>query len=547
MPVSLPETAERCLPWTALEAMPDLAADYVTGAGTAPSYFPLDRTKLKDRHRAVEAAAARPRDRSTLADVLAEQNKRWGATEATLANIEALRDENTVAVVSGQQVGLFGGPLYTLYKTLTAIVWAKQLEADTGRTVVPVFWVEGEDHDFDEVAHTTVLQRNAPVSLAYAPDDVPTGPVGPHTLGAAVEDPLQALDEALPPSDFKPSVFGAIAEAYSSETTLEDAFARLITTYFGDTGLVLINPDDHRLKALVRPLIQHDMTTGHQAAQAVEEAGSALESDGYHAQVHARPTNFFWMEPDGRYAIDANEDGTYTLRHDGRTWTHDEISARIEAHPERFSPNVVTRPLVQDQLLPTAAYVAGPGEISYFAQYQGVYAWADMPMPMIVPRASMTLVEGKVRKVLTKYDLSIADLQQDVEQLFQQEVRRSMDVDIDAAFKETSTRIHKAINDLKPKATEVDDTLGRSVEATRAAFVNELNDLEHRVLRAEKRQHDELRAQLEKAYANLFPQRGLQERTVNAAYFLNKYSLDLIDTIQAQIDPFDSSHCIIDL
>jgi len=546
----MPDTANaRCLPWADLNAIPALAADYADGTGTAASYFAYDRHRLHDQQAAAAVAAERPRDRTVLADVLAEQNAAWKNDGAGVqANIKALRHPDTIAVVTGQQVGLFGGPLYTLYKTCTALAWAEHLAEQTGRTVVPVFWIEGEDHDFDEIAHTHVLARNEVVALNYAPDPQPTGPVGPHVLGEAIEHPLSTLNEVLPPSDFKPTVYGAMAAAYTPEHTLEDAFARLMATWFADTGLVLLNPDDRRLKELVRPLIAHDMDHSAEAVQALHAAGQALQADGYHMQVQGRPTNFFWMETDGRYAIDANDDGTFTLRHDGRTWSRDELQRRIDEEPERFSPNVVTRPLVQDQLLPTAAYVAGPGEISYFAQYRDVYEWAGTTMPLIVPRASMTLVESKVQKVLDKYDLSVRDVeQQTAEQLFQSVVMDVMDVDIDQAFGQTAARIHQALNDIKPTAESVDATLGRSVEATRATFVNELDDLKQRVVRAEKRQHDEVQAQIEKACVNLMPTRALQERTLNPTYFFNKYSMDLLSTIRAHIDVADPSHRVVQL
>mgnify|MGYP006273739071 CR=1 FL=1 len=546
----MPDTATaRCIPWSDLNAMPALAADYADGTGTAASYFPYDRHDPSDQQAAAAVAAARPRNRAVLADVLAEQNAAWGNDGADVqANIEALRNAETIAVVTGQQVGLFGGPLYTLYKTSTALAWAAHLAEQTGRSVVPVFWVEGEDHDFEEIAQTRVLDRNDVVALNYAPDPAPSGPVGPHPLGTAVQAPLAALDDALPPSDFKPDVYGAVKEAYAAAHTLEDAFARLIATWFRDTGLVLLNPDDARLKALVRPLITHDMDHSAEAIDALHTAGEALQADGYHMQVQGRPTNFFWMEDDGRYAIDANEDGTFTLRHDGRTWSRDALQRRIKEQPERFSPNVVTRPLVQDQLLPTAAYVAGPGEISYFAQYRAIYEWAGTTMPLIVPRASMTLVESKVQKVLDKYDLTVQDVEhQTAEQLFQSVVVDAMAVDVDAAFGQTASRIHQALNDLKPMAETVDATLGRSVEATRAALVNEMNALKQRVVRAEKRQQDEVRSQIEKACVNLMPDRGLQERTLNPTYFFNKYSMSLLDTVRTHIDVHDASHRLIQL
>ncbi|PSQ77127.1 MAG: bacillithiol biosynthesis cysteine-adding enzyme BshC, partial [Bacteroidetes bacterium QH_6_63_17] len=205
------------------------------------------------------------------------------------------------------------------------------------------------------------------------------------------------------------------------------------------------------------------------------------------------------------------------------------------------------RPLMQDHLLPTAAYVAGPGEVSYFAQYGDVYDWAGLEMPLIHPRASVSLVEGKVQKVLDKYDRSVEAFGADLDALFQDVVVETMEVDVDAAFSETLPQIHQAINALKPEVEAVDRTLGASAEATRAALVDEMEALKQKVVRAEKRQQDEVRAQLEKARANLRPSGRLQERMINVLYYLNKYSLDLIDDLQDRLHTDTSEHQVVDL
>jgi uncharacterized protein YllA (UPF0747 family) len=208
----------------------------------------------------------------------------------------------------------------------------------------------------------------------------------------------------------------------------------------------------------------------------------------------------------------------------------------------------VLRPLMQDALLPTAAYVAGPGEVSYFAQYRGVYDWAGLDMPVIHPRASVSLVEGKVQKVLDKYDLSLGDVagrDGGLETLFQSVVVDAMEDGLDDRFDDTLRRMHQAINDLKPEVEDVDSTLAKSVEAARAGVMEAMSDLKHKVVRAEKRQHDEVRQQLEKAHANLWPGGGLQERKINVLYFLNKYSPGLLDDLRETISLDTSAHQVV--
>jgi len=549
MPRTVP-AVRRC-PLEDLDAFPDLFVDYCTRFERVADFYAGDWRDAQARQHAADRAASRPSDRAVLADVLADQNAAWDADAATMRNVDALRDPEAVAVVTGQQVGLFTGPLYTIYKTITTLRLADRLAEETGRRVVPVFWVEGEDHDVAEIAHAALLRRNDLVDLRYddpTPEGDNAGAVGRWTLGGdALTGVLSQLDDLLPPSDFKPTVMRHVRTAYAPGTCFEDAFATLLLSLFEGSGLVAINPDDARLKALVRPLFRRDLTDSAAAVARIDAASDALQDAGYHAQVRARPTNLFWLEEGGRYAIDRTEDGAFTLRHDDRTFTEAELLDTLDAAPERFSPNVVLRPLMQDALLPTTAYVAGPGEVSYFAQYRGVYDWAGLDMPLIHPRASASLVEGKVQKVLDKYDLALCAFDGNPDRLFQEVVVEAMDVDVDAVFGVALREMHQALNALKPQVEAVDPTLGSATEAARASVASAMDELKHKVVRAEKRKHDEIRAQLDKAYANLRPGGTLQERAVNVLYFLNKYGLDLLDDLRAALPVDTSQHFAVEL
>ncbi len=548
MPATAP-AVRRCS-FDDLPGFSDLFARYCSDYASVADYYAGDFRSAEARRAAAQRAADHPRDRDAVADVLLDQNTTWGLTEATRASIEALRDPSSVAVVTGQQVGLLTGPLYTIYKTITALQLADWLSEETGRPVVPVFWVEGEDHDFDEIAHTQLLHRNDLVSLRYKghrePDDGNLGAVGRLELTDQITAVLQQLDDILPPSDFKPAVMERVRSAYQPGTSLEDAFTALIRALFPEAGLVFLNPDDARLKAQVQPLFRReikDYTTPYERIEAVSEP----LREQYHAQVHARPTNLFWLGAAGRFPIDAQDDGSFALRGRDQAFSRDELLAHLEETPEHFSPNVVLRPLMQDALVPTAAYVAGPSETAYFAQYKGVYDWAEIPMPIIYPRASVSLVESKVQKVLDKYDLALCDLGGDFEQLFQRVVVDTMEVDVDAVFSEAARHLHEAINTLKPSVEAVDRTLVKSAEATRAALQKEMNELKQRVVRAEKRNQDEVRSQLRKAHDNLFPNGTLQERVVSVLYFLNKYSPALLRDLRNTLSLDTTAHQVVAL
>lgn len=541
--------AMRRVPFNAFKAFPDLFERYCTAYEDVAAFYAGDFRDAGVRRAAADRAAGHPRDRATLADVLLEQNTRWGLGPKTRGHIEALRREDAVAVVTGQQVGFLTGPLYTVYKTITALQLAERLAEETGRPVVPVFWVEGEDHDFEEIAGVKVLKRNEPLDVRYTghapPKDGNAGAVGRLRLSGAVEEALAQLSEALPPTEFKDDLMAGVREAYAPDVRLEDAFVNLLRRLFPEAGLVFLNPDNVRLKALTRPLFRREIEDGEAAAACIKAASEKLRGP-FHAQVQARPSNLFLLSEGGRYPLDL-EDGHFRLRGRGQSFTEEKLLGLLEEAPERFSPNVILRPLMQDLLVPTAAYVAGPSEVSYFAQYKDVYAWAGLPMPVIYPRASATLVESKVQKVLDRYDLAVPDFEDEVEKVFHRLVVSGIEAGVDDAFKNATRHLHQAIEELKPKVQEVDRTLVKSAEATRAALVKELERFKERVVKAEKRSQDAVRGRLEKAAAGLYPGGVLQERALSPLYFLNKYSPDLLDGLRASLSLDTTAHQVLEL
>ena len=546
MPTDTLSAAVRRIAFDRISAFPRLFQTYCSNYGALSDFYAGDFRDPEVQREIAARAADSKRDREALADVLLEQNEQWGLDPAARANIEQLRAPDAIAVVTGQQVGLFTGPLYTPYKTITALALTRQLTEETGRPVVPVFWVEGEDHNFDEVASIRLLRRNEPVSLRY---ERPVGedrqPVGRHVLTPAIEEVTDRVDEVLPASDFKPGLMEAIRSAYQPGVRLEDAFVHLMQALFPETGLVFINPDDDRLKAQAASLFRRELEGGTALSDRVNAAGEKLK-ENYHAQVQARSTNLFLLEREGRMALD-RADGQFQLRGTDRTLSQADLLQLLEDNPGRFSPNVVLRPLMQDTLLPTAAYVAGPGEVSYFAQYRSAYEWAELPMPLIYPRASVTLVESKVQKVLDRYELSVPAFTQDLDRLFQQVALDEMEKEIDDLFEDTGRQLHKAINALKPRLGEVDPTLAQSAEATRTALMKEMDQLKSRVVRAEKRNQNDVRTQLKKAHVNLFPAGLPQERALNALYFLNKYSPSLLGELEATLSLDTTAHQVVSL
>ena len=535
------------VPYSALFPFSPLFKQYCSNYNAVAEYYNGDFRQPEARRIAAERAASFPRDRETLVKVLLEQNERWGLDDKTRRRIEVLCDPRSVTVVTGQQAGLFTGPLYTIYKTITTLQLAKQVADETGRPVIPVFWVGGEDHDFDEIAGLTLMSRYKPVSIRYnghiPPEQGNGGAVGRIILNSEIEDMISRIDELLPNTVHKEELMGCVRDVYRPGTTIGEAFTRFMRKLFDGTGLVFISADDVRLKRLSIPLFRRELEDYQTVTAYIQAAGQKLETD-FHAQVHASPTNLLLFEAEGRLPLDV--DGTeFLLRGTEKRFSRSEILQLLVDQPERFSPNVVLRPLMQDVILPTAAYVAGPGEIAYYAQYKQVYQWAGLPMPIIYPRVGVSIVGTRVRKTLEKYDLSVEDFETDFERFFRRFVLERMAVDIDVVFNETLQHIHQAIDLLKPSLEEIDHTLQKSAEATRVALGKELERFKGRVIKAEKRNQEVARGQLEKAFVNIFPNGKMQERVFSVLQMLNQHGFDFIDELLERLSLDTSSHQVL--
>lgn len=544
MPEAAATLSIRRHPFEAFNSFSPLFRDYCTRYERLSEFYAGDFRDPEERKKAADRAAAVERDRETLADVLLEQNDRWGMDDVVRANIETLRNPESVVTITGQQVGLFSGPFYTILKTITTLQTAAQLADESGRPVVPVFWLGTEDHDFDEMASAHFLRRNELESLTY-PRPVRVGAVGRLRFDETIDEMVDRVDAILPPSDFKPALMGHVRASYRSGQTFADAFARLIAALFEGTGLVLVNADDARLKRLAVPLFEREIQDPEPLSAGIRETSARL-AENYHEQVQARPANLFLLDGDSRQAVDAVE-SRFELRDGSQSFSPEDLADLLHRDPMRFSANVVLRPLMQDVLFPTALYVAGPGEIAYYAQYRTAYEWAGLPMPLIYPRASATLVESKVARVLEKYGLDVHDFEEDVDRLFQRIVLGAMEVDVDALFKDASRHVHEAVNTLKPEIVKVDPTLVKSAEAIRSAMMGTFMDFKSKVVRAEKRTQDAVRDQLEKADVNLFPGGKPQERMLSVLYFLNKYGLGLIGELGGSLSPDTTEHQIVEL
>ena len=524
-----------------------LFTDYLQFDPRLAPYFAGDFRKTDTFERVAHNTLQIARDRETLADVLIEQNARWGIDDPTRENIERLRQNDSVTVVTGQQLGLFLSPLYIPYKTLTAISLARKMEDELNRPVIPVFWLAGEDHDFEEVASFRLIDDTDLVKLTYEHDgaEAGKGPVGRLELSPHINTLIDRVASILPQSENTGELLDELRTQFKPGRSFTDAFASFLRRLFRGTGLVIVNSDDVRLKRLCQPLFQKELATSVDLAERMNRATQDL-TKYYHAQVQLRPTNLFLMDDEARQPIDV-EGKEFVLRDGSRRFDLPAVRDLVETSPERLSPNVIMRPIVQDVLFPTIAYVGGPGEIAYFAQCKPAYEWADLPMPVIFPRASMTLIEPAIDKILKRYQWDLPALRSNPEHLFRDYVIQTMPFDIKQLVADSEAQIDQAVAILNEAAISLNGSLQKTAGSTRTALKKDLNRFVDRIVRAQKRSHDSDRQRIFKAHTHLLPAGKLQERTLSPLHFLNRYGLDFFRSLMRDVSLDTTQHQAIRL
>ncbi len=528
-----------------------LYVDYLNHFEKVKQYYSADFHDRKTWNKIIPDVAARPIDRSTLVRILTEQNKDIHCGIKTLANIDLLGNENTVAIVTGQQLGLFTGPLYTLYKTITAIKLAEKLTSEYPEfNFVPVFWVEGEDHDFEEVNHTyTIAPANQLVKIEYLLGDKPleknVGAVGNIVIDQFIDKTLAAFESNLQETEFKAVLISEIRAHYKTGTTFSKAFLGLMNRYFEDSGLIFLNPMHPEFKKIVRPIFQKEISSITKTSQLVIDRSAELEEQ-YHAQIKSKPLNLFMFHKEGRYHIEPREND-FSLKGTRHFLSKEEIASLADHSPELFSPNVVLRPICQDTLLPTLAYVAGPSEIAYFAQLKPVYEYYNIPMPIIYPRVTATILEEKSRNVLEKYQIELEQIFSGIEPTLMRISEQVSEVKVDALFESLSKTIHETIQEARFGIQQIDATLAGSVDSTIAKIDTYLAVLKEKTQKAQLKKQDISVRQVEKAVLILRPNNNFQERVLNVTYFMNKYGPDFVKWLSGELVIDRFQHQIIEL
>ena len=496
------------LPFSEIPAQSRIFIEYQKNPLDLSKYYPLtvsSHTQISQR--IPEVLANYKTDRNALCDTLYAMNKDCGASEKTLENINLLREADCVAVVSGQQAGLFTGPLYTIYKALSAVKLTECLRG-RGFKVVPVFWIATEDHDFAEVSKAHVINKKGDlVELKNEPQRCYENlPVGYVALDETIKQTIDELFSALPHTEFTDELRTMIESSWKTGIDYGEAFARLLTGILHNYGLILLCPLSEKLKELAAPVYVEAIKKSEEIVTALRERSSELEKSGYHAQVLVTEDYFplFWQAQNKtRHALKKTAQGTYKVKDVEREFTLAELAELAEKDPQRFSPSVVLRSIVQDYLLPTVTYFGGAAEIAYFAQSAEVYKILKRPVTPIFHRASFTLIESKHAKTLDKYDLELKDLFGGIESLLPHIVEKYLNQETGKLFAEVEEKINIQLNHLDQSLTTVEPTLADNLARRRRKIIYHISSLRNKFYHAEMRKNETAQRQVEAAFTSL--------------------------------------------
>ncbi len=535
------------IPVKQLPRLPLLVDHYFYDYGKVREFYNGDFRDPASFKRQTEAVQSRSISREVLAEILYEQNQSYGCGPQTLGSIEKIVRDRACAVVTGQQVGLFSGPLYTIYKALTAVKLAECLQQRGLGSFVPIFWLASDDHDLAEIDHVVLLDKNNHLAEVRCPGPSPELkiPASNRFLPPEICGNLRQLEDLTLGTNFKAEIIEHLSEAYQPGRSYVDAFARWMARLFKSHGLILIDASHSRLKALGSDVFFREIAEGSPSTEQAIDTSRMLREAGYDLQIqlHEGILNIFYVERE-RQTIQRDRD-RFRIKDKATSFTKDELLTLAGEKTFLFSPNVLLRPIYQDAILPTVAYIGGPGEIAYYSQMKRVYERFGLSMPVIYPRKTVTIVEKKVGHVLRKYDLKIPDLWHEPSKVIAEITSKQIPDSIQAALSQTRDHLERDFESLKREITAFDCTLEDSADLAKGKIDQPLKFLEKKLLQAAKKHNEIAVRQLLNAINNLFPNQHLQERAFNIVPFLIKYGYGLMDRFDRAIDIEEHDHQLV--
>lgn len=534
-----------------LKETTNLFRDFIYNFEKVDSFYSGNFRKIESFEKCRANLSKRKYFRNEIASILERQNSEWGASSQTLKNISYLKDDQTGVVFTGQQVGILGGPLFTIFKAISCIKLSGWLSEKLKIKVIPLFWLAADDHDFLEVNHVYLLNPQSQVTkIEYKPATDWNGkPMAKVVLDDSIHDFLKAVDASLAETKYKKEILGKFRQFYAPNQSLAVAFAKWLTFLVGKYGLVPVNPSDIEFKKLAAPIFEKEIEQNGTLENIFRETNTKLEQNNYHQQIKKKEGYLNIFVDNGQRSTVRKESDFFVVEASREKYSSDRLRELLNLKPNLFSPNVVLRPVVQSFLFPTLAYIGGPSEVAYFAQLKELYKALEVSMPVIYPRAALTLLEGKTLGIMEKYKLDIKNLlTKDIESVVNQVMEKSLPPDWEKNFTRTQAEIKLKFEELEQDVIRLEPTLKETFITTKGKIDFELNKLKEKYFQAYKRKNKTVREQLYKVKNHLYPENDLQERKFNMVYFLNKYGLNLIELLykNIKVDDFEPKILILE-
>jgi bacillithiol synthase len=545
-----PAVSAHCLPFAQIPHTTRLFTDFLAYSPSVQPFYPHPPHFSEWSKAQASALRYDPARRERVSDILERQNKSWEASPQTFANLSRLR-KGAAAIVTGQQVGLFGGPMFAIYKALTAVKLAEET-TDAGIDSVPVFWLATSDHDLAEVNHVSIPGPDGLLrALTTSSHGVPGAPVSEVRLGDEIRLVVDEAASLL--GDSEAAQF--LRESYRPGETLGSAYARLYARLFAQWGVILLDASDADLHHVAAPVYRTVIERAEELATALLTRGQALESAGYYQQVKVTGSSvLLFAERAGartpihrRIGAEKNAEFVIGSEPGAEKLSSAELLDRIAAKPEDYSPNVLLRPVVQDYLLPTLAYTGGAAEAAYFAQVGAVYEAILGRVTPIVPRFSATLVEPKVQRWLRQYDIAVRDAFDGPETLRQKLATRTLPGDLQAAFERANKSIDDSFSGLKEALAKLDPTLVEASQTGASKVHYQLDRLRERATAAELRRSEVVGRHAEALSQALYPENALQERGIAGIYFIARHGTELLRSIHDAMRTDCHDHQLLEL
>jgi bacillithiol synthase len=535
-----------CLPFSQIPHTTKLFADFLSGSSTIQQFYPHSAYFNQWFRDEASNLAYDSERRRRVSFSLERQNQSWGASEKALENIGRLR-AGAAAVVTGQQVGLFGGPLFAIFKAFTAVKLADHATR-AGIDCVPVFWLATEDHDLAEVNQVSIPGSDGSLQKLTVPaQGLPAAPVGAIRFGSEIQSVVESATGLLGSS----AISDFLRDAYRPGENFGSGFARLFARLFADWGVILLDAADSEFHEIAKPIYGAAIERAVELDESLLARGKALESAGYHQQVKVTPSStlLFTLRNGARVPVHrrVNGQGRAEFLIEEERIAQEELLSRVTSSPQDFSANVLLRPVIQDYLLPTLAYVGGAAEVAYFAQVGVVYEALLGRVTPIVPRLSATIVEPKAKGLLERYGLRLPDLFNGPESLRELMASRTLPKELQSAFDQAEASLEKSLAAIREGLARLDTTLVDSATNAASKMQHQLTQLRSRAARAELRQTEVLGRHADLLCNALYPNKTLQEREIAGIYFGARYGEEFLHGLYDTIHTDCLDHQVITL